>query len=437
MEWQLLLLLIFASLVILMAIGMPIAVCFMLINAVGAFVLFGGMQGLEQLILIMYSGLATFNLLPLPLFILMGEVLAYSTMAPLMIDALEKWLGRLPGRLALVAVGAGTLFAVLTGASVASVAMLGSTLVPEMEKRGYKKPMTVGPILGSGGLAIMIPPSALAILLGAIGEISIGRILIAIIVPGLLMAFLYATYIITRCWFQPSIAPSYEVPHIPLLEKLTDTIHYILPVGFIIFAVTGVILLGIATPSEAAATGSLGVFILAAAERHLNWEVVKKSVSGTLKITGMIFLIICGAKAFSSLLAFGGATRGLTEFATGLPIAPIFVIIIMQVVVLIMGCFMEPASILMITMPIFVPVITALGFNPIWFAVICLLNIEMSMTTPPFGLALFAMKGVAPPDTTMKDIYLGGLPFLACDAIAMALLIAFPQIALWLPSLMR
>ena len=431
------LLLIFASLIILMATGMPIAFCFLLINVIGVFVFFGGAVGLEQLIISIYSNLATFILLPLPLFILMGEMLFHSGMGPIMLDVLDKWLGRLPGRLGLLAVSGGTLFSVLTGVSVGSVAMLGGTLVPEMEKRGYKKPMSLGPILGSGGLAIMVPPSGLAILLGAIGKISIGGLLIGIIAPGLLMAALYATYIVTRCRLQPSIAPAYEVPPTPLSEKLVATIRYILPVGFIIFLVTGVILLGIATPSEAAATGAIGVLILAAAYRRLNWEVVKKSTSGTLRVTGMIFLIIAGAKSFSSILAFSGATAGLAELTTALPIAPIVVVIIMQVVVLIMGAFMESVSIMMITLPIFMPTILALGFNPVWFGVIYLLNIEMGLTSPPFGLALFVMKGVAPPDTTMRDVYLAALPFLGCDLIAMVLIIAFPSIALWLPGLIR
>lgn len=431
------LLLIFASLIILMATGMPIAFCFLLINVIGVFVFFGGAVGLEQLIISIYSNLATFILLPLPLFILMGEMLFHSGMGPNMLDVLDKWLGRLPGRLGLLAVGGGTLFSVLTGVSVGSVAMLGGTLVPEMEKRGYKKPMSLGPILGSGGLAIMVPPSGLAILLGAIGKISIGRLLIGIIAPGLLMAALYATYIVTRCRLQPSIAPAYEVPPTPLSEKLVATIRYILPVGFIIFLVTGVILLGIATPSEAAATGAIGMLILAAAYRRLNWEVVKKSTSGTLRVTGMIFLIIAGAKSFSAILAFSGATAGLAELTAALPIAPIVVVIIMQVVVLIMGAFMESVSIMMITLPIFIPTILALGFNPVWFGVMYLLNIEMGLTSPPFGLALFVMKGVAPPDTTMRDIYLAALPFLGCDLIAMALIIAFPSIALWLPGLIR
>ncbi len=436
MEWQLLLLLILGSLVVLMVSGLPVAFCFMLINIIGAFVLWGGEIGLEQLVLSLFRSVSKFSLLPLPLFVLMGEVIFHSGVAPKMLDALDKWLGRLPGRLGLLAVGGGTVLSTLTGASMASVAILGSTLVPEMENRGYKKPMSLGPILGSGGLAIMIPPSGLAILLAAIGELSIGRILIAIIVPGLLMATLYATYIILRCRLQPSIAPAYEVTLPPLSERLVATVKYILPLGFIIFMVIGVIFLGVATPSEAAATGALGSFILAAFYGGLNWEVIKKSFQGTMRITLMMFLIISGATSFSYILAFSGATTGLIELALGLPLAPIFIVIAMQIIVLFMGMFMDVVSIMMITVPLFLPVVYTLGFSEVWFAVIILLNIEMATTSPPFGLSLFVMKGVAPPNTTMGDVYRAALPFLYCDVVAMALIMVFPAIALWLPGLM-
>jgi len=385
----------------------------------------------------MYSSLATFTLLPLPLFILMGELMFSSGIGLRVVDIVDKWLGRMPGRLAMIAVGAGTLLSTLTGASVGSVAILGDVLVPEMEKRGYKKAMSLGPILGSGGLAVMIPPSALAILLGAIGQISIGKLLMAIIMPGLLMAALYAAYVIGRCKLQPSIAPTYEVSHIPLAQRLMSTIRYLLPMGLVIFLVVGVILLGIATPSEAAASGSVGVFILAAIYGQLNWAVVKKAVTGTLRITGMIFFIICGAKAFSQILSFAGAISGLSQLAVNLTVAPVLIVVSMMVVVIIMGCLMEPASIMMITLPVFIPVIIALGFDPVWFGAIYLINIEMGLTSPPFGITLFVMKGVAPPDTTMGDVYKAALPFLCCDAIAMALIIAFPTIALWLPGIIR
>ncbi len=437
MEWQLALLLIFGSLLILMASGMPVAFTFMFVNVMGALVFWGGGAGLGQLILSLRQSITTFTLMPLPLFILMGEVVFHSGLAPLVIDAVDKWLGRLPGRLGLLAVGAGAIFATLTGTGMGSAAMLGSTLVPEMERRGYKKSMTVGPVLGSGGLAIMIPPSSLAVFLGAIGQISIGNILIAIIFPGLVMAVLYATYIIVRCRLQPSLAPAYDLPPTPILDRIMPTVKYILPVGFIIFLVIGVIFLGVATPTEAAATGALGTYLLAAFYGKLNWEVVKKSLMATLRITGMIFIIIAGAMAFSQNLAITGASRGVIEFALGLPLAPIVIIIAMQVIVLIMGMFMDEGAIIMITIPLFMPVVLSLGFSPVWFAVIFLLNLEMAGTSPPYGLTLFVMKGVAPPDTTMGDLYRGALPFLGCDVIAMALIIVFPALALWLPGLMH
>jgi tripartite ATP-independent transporter DctM subunit len=436
LEWQYVLLVIFGSLLVLMASGMPVAFSFMLISIVGMYVFFGGTAGLEQLIVSINTSLTTFVLLPVPLFIFMGELMFHSGMAPLLVEALDKWLGRLPGRLGLLAVSSGTLFATLTGTSIASTAMLGSILVPEMERQGYKKPMSLGPILGSGGLAIMIPPSGLAVLLGAIGDISVGRILIAIIIPGLLMAIFYAAYIIIRCWLQPSIAPAYEVSHTPLSEKLSATVRYILPLGLIIFLVIGVIFLGVATPSEAAATGTLGTAILAFFNGRLTWEVIKKATGSTLAVVGMVLLIIAGATAFAQILAYSGATQGLCNLATGLLVAPIVIIISMQVIILFLGCLMDVVAIMMITLPIFVPIVISLDFNTVWFATMFLLNIEMAGTSPPFGMGLMVMKGVAPPGTTMGDIYLAALPFLGCDLIVMALMIAFPKIALWLPGLM-
>ena len=436
MEWWLALLLIFGALVMLMAIGLPAAFCFMMVNVVGAYLLWGGESGLLQLIDSAIDSVSTFTLLALPLFMLLGEIMFQSGVIPLMLDALDKCFGRMPGRLGLLAVAGGTLFSTLTGVSMGTVAVLGSVLVPEMEKRGYKKPMSLGPVLGSGGLAIMIPPSGLAVLLGAIGELDVGQILIAIIIPGLLMAVLYTLYIVGRSWLQPHLAPPYNLPPVPLREKLVAVAKYILPLGFIIFMVTGVIFLGVASPGEAAATGAIAAFILAAAYGRLNWGVIKKAVGNTVEVTVMMLLIIVGAGAFGQILAFSGAIKGLSGFVTGLPLSPILILIAIQVVVLIMGMFMHVIAIMMITIPVFLPVITAMGFSPIWFAVIFLLNVEMAGSTPPFGLMLFVMKGVAPPDTTMADIYKAALPFLYCDAIAMALIIAFPTIAMWLPGQM-
>jgi len=437
LEWYLALILIFGSLLVLMVAGVPVAFAFVIVNTIGVFLFWGGEIGLHQFILSMRDSIASFTLVPLPLFILMGELMFLSGVGPRMMDALDGWIGRIPGRLSFEAVGGGALFATLTGTSVGSVAMLGSVLVPKMEAQGYKKPMTLGPILGSGGLAIMIPPSALAVFLATVGDISIGKLLMAIIFPGLLMAALYAAYIILRCRIQTHLAPPYNVTLPPLSKRLMDSVKYILPLGFIIFLVVGIIFLGIATPSEAAATGTIGCFIMAAAYGNLNWRVVKESFTASLRIIIMIMMIIVGAKAFSQVLAYTGATSGVVEAAVGLPLNPIVLIIAMQVVLLFLGMFINSGPIMMITLPIFMPIVRTFGFDEVWFGTIVLLNMEMAQTTPPFGMSLFVMKGVSSPDTTMGDIYKAALPYLYCDAIAMVLIFVFPQIALWLPSIMR
>jgi tripartite ATP-independent transporter DctM subunit len=436
LEWQLVVLLVIGSLLIMMATGLPVAFCFMLVNIVGVFLFWGGQIGLEQLIVSASGSVTVFSLLPIPLFVLMGEVMFHSGLAPNMMDSLEKWLGHLPGRLSILAVGSGTLLASLSGSSLGTTALLGTLLVPEMEKRGYQKLMSLGPIMASGGLAIMIPPSALAVLLGALGEISIGKLLIAIILPGLLLATLYAMYIIVTCKLIPSMAPYYEVTHFTLPQKLIATARYILPLGFIFFMVVGLIFLGVATPTEAAATGAIGCFILAASYRRLNWEMIRKSVSGALNITVMILMVIVGAKAFSQILAYTGVTGGIANIVVTLPVAPILVIIIMQGVLLFLGMFMDAISMMMVTVPIFIPIVHLLGFDPVWFAVLFLINIEVAALTPPFGMHLYVMKGVAPSDTTMGDIIQAVLPFIGLNLIAMALIICFPVIGLWLPGIM-
>ena len=437
MEWYLALLIILGGLMLILLTGMPIAFSFLLVSLIFVFFLWGGEAGLKLIILNIASHMTRFVLLPLALFILMGEVIFHSGIAPKMIDTLDKWVGRLPGRLGLLAVASGSVLATLTGASMGSTAIMGSLLTPEMEKRGYKKSMSLGPILGSGGLAIMIPPSGLAVYLGAMGMISIGKILIGIIFPGLLMAALYAAYIILRCKVQPSIAPSDERSPPPLLDKLLATAKYILPIGLIIFLVIGVILLGVATPSEAAGTGAVGTYLLAALYGKFNWEVIKKSLWGTLQITVLVFFILVGAYAFTQILAFSGATRGLAHFIIGLPVSPITILIGIQLFGLMLGMFITPMGVITIVVPLFMPLIHDLGFDPVWFAIILLLNVEMATTSPPFGSGLYVMKGVSPPDTTMGDVYRAALPFLGCDLIAMALIIAFPQLVLWLPSIMR
>jgi tripartite ATP-independent transporter DctM subunit len=420
----------------LMVSGLPVAFCFFLVCMIGILVYWGGASGMELLVTSIESSIATFSMLPLPLFVLMGDVMFHSGIAPQMISALDKWMGRLPGRLSLLAVGAGTLLGALTGVSMASVSILGTTLVPEMKKKGYDAAMSVGPILGSAGLAILIPPSPLAVLIASIAEISVGGLLVAAIMPGLLLAVLFAVYIILRCVFQPAVAPVYEVQHVPFSEKLVDTVRYILPVGIIIFFVIGVMLLGIATPTESAATGALSCFILAALYKKFNWQLVKKSLSDTVNTTGMMLLIIAASTAFSQILVFSGVSTGLSRFVLDLPIAPILIIVAMQLVGVILGMFMTIIAIIMICTPIFIPVVIALGFDPMWFSAIFLVNIQLGPLSPPFGLDLYVMKGVVPGDITMGKIYTAAIPFCVLNLVAMALVIVFPKIALWLPQVM-
>jgi tripartite ATP-independent transporter DctM subunit len=436
MEWWVTLLVILCGLVFLMLLRIPIAFCFLFVNLVASFLLWG-ITGPEQLVLSFTDSLNRFSFLPIPLFILMGTVLFHSGLAPKMIDAADRWLGRLPGRLGLLAVAGGTLIAALSGMSMASTLILGTSLVPEMERRGYKKPMSLGPIVGCGGLAIMIPPSSLAVLLGALGEISVGNILIGIIVPGLLMASLYGLYIIVRCILQPFLAPSYEVRHLSLMEKVIPTVYYILPTSFIIFLVVGLIFLGIATPDEAAASGALGTFLFAAFYRSLNWSVIKKSVTDALHSSVMVLTILVGASAFSQVLAFTGASSGLVKLVLGFNLGSIEMLVMLEIIVIILGCFLEPGSLLMIAIPLFMPIVRSLGIDEILFAVITLIGVESGMLTPPVGLNLYVMRGVAPSGTTMNEIIRAALPFLICNFVAIALLIVFPAIVGWLPGLMH
>lgn len=435
MEWWQSMLIIFGGLVVLFATGLPVALSFLGICLIGILLWWGGPTGISNLFLSMHSSVGNFVLTCIPLFILMGEMMMRSGTATTMISAVDDWIGRVPGRLGLTAVAGGTLFATMSGSSIASVIVLGELLVPKMEKQGYKKEMALGPIMGSGVLAVMIPPSSYAIFIGALSDVSIGGLLMAIIVPGLLLAALFAAYVIVRCRLQPSLAPAYDVSGIPLSRKLINTVRYILPLGFIIFLVIGCMLLGVATPTESAASGALGTFILAAAYRRLNWKVVKESLVSTAEITIMIFLILAGATAFSQILASSGASQGFIGNTMQLPVAPVGIVLCMILINLLLGCFISTGAVIMICIPIFMPIILALGFNPIWFNVIFLLAAETGGLTPPFGLLLFAMQKVA--HVTFGDCVKAATPFVILDIIAILLIVAFPPIALWLPGQMR
>jgi tripartite ATP-independent transporter DctM subunit len=434
MEWYEALGLLLGSIVFLMGIGMPVALAFLAANIVGAWIFMGGERGVVQLLNNGWGALTTFALVPIPLFLLMGEIFFHTGLGTRMFNAIDRLLGRVPGRLSYVTVLGGTGFSTLSGSSMGSTALLGSLMVPEMNRRGYKTYMSVGPILGTGGLAIIIPPSALAVLLATLAQIDVGALLIAGVIPGLILAGLYMAMI----WFQtrrdPDAAPAYDVEPVPLGQKLWLVLRDVVPMVGLMGVIVAMMIFGIVTPSEAAAFGALGVIILAALFRCLTIKAMFASVKGALRVTLMAYLIVFGSATFSQLLAFSGASSGLIDWATSFDLAPLAMLLVMFGVLLLLGMFMEQISMMLLTVPIFFPLAESLGFDLIWFALIMLLALEISFTTPPFGLLLFVMKGVAPPQTTMREIYGAALPFIFCSLVLVALLIAFPPIATWLPG---
>jgi tripartite ATP-independent transporter DctM subunit len=435
-EWWLTLTLIFTAVLVLLGLGVPVAFSFLLINIVGAELLQGGGRAFHQLVVSIYGSVTSFSLLPIPLFVLMGEILWHSNIATRALGALDKLLGRVPGRLSFLTVVSGTVFAALSGSTMANTAMLGSMLLPEMKKRGYANDLSMGPIMGSGALAMLIPPSALAVVFAAVAKVSIGKLLVALVIPGLMLAALYALYIVWRASRDPNAAPQYEVATYSTAEKVKGLALYVAPLSVIVFLVVGVIFLGVATPTEAAALGCLGSIGLAAAYRDLTWARFVKAMRGTLSISVMMLTIMAGAIGFSQLLAYTGASRGLLEFVTSFDVHPMVLVILMQLVVLVLGCFMEQIAIMLITLPIFMPIIKALGIDPIWFAVITLITLEIGLMTPPFGLLLFVMKGAAR-EVEMQAIYLAALPFVLIDIVAVGILMVFPDIAMALTRYVR
>jgi tripartite ATP-independent transporter DctM subunit len=416
-----------------MGAGLPVFLAFTIVDVIFIYMLWGGAAGLSQLMHSVFSSVSSFVLLPVPLFVLMGELIFHSGIFVNALDTLDKWMGRLPGRLCILSVGGGTVFSTLSGSSMGTSAMLGSMLLPDMEKRGYHKTLAIGSCM-SGALAMVIPPSALAVVLGSLMQISIGKILIAGILPGLLMATLYVVYIVSRCALNPKLAPDYESEKVPWKEKIVSFGKNVAPFAVIVMVVTGLIFAGLATPTESAAFGVVTTAVVVALYRRLSFDVVRKSIESTLRISVMMFMILTGSMAFSQILAFTGASRGLVEFVLGFSMPEIFIIIVMQALMIALGAFMEPVSIMMITLPIFLPIVKALNFDPVWFGILTLINMEIGMKTPPFGLCLFVMKGVARPGTTMLDIYKSAVPFVALDLAAMLLIMWFPWIALLLTN---
>lgn len=435
MSWQLSALILAGGVLGFMAIGMPVVVAFLAINVIGAAIFMGGLTGIDQLIANGTSAITSFSLLPVPLFILMGELLFHTGLAVRVFDALDKIFGRIKGRLAYLTITGGTLFAALSGSSMANTAMLGSSLMPDMLRRGYRKSLIMGPIVATGGIAMIIPPSSLAVLLGSLSRIDIAGLLMAGVIPGLVLALMFVVVVRLTIWLHPDSVPQDDGKRHGLGVILGAVVRDVLPMGLVVFSVIGLILLGIATPTESAAFGALSVIVLAAFYRKLTWKAFSTAIMGTLSVSVMMLVIILASTTFSQLLAFSGASAGLVQAIASFDLGPSAVLLAIVLILIVLGMFMDQLSIMMLTLPIFLPLIAQAGVDPLQFGIVMLLGLEMGLATPPFGLLLFVMVGVAPVRTTVGEVALSVMPYLACTLLLIVAIITFPQIALWFPAM--
>ncbi len=478
MEWYLALILMLGTVCVAMFLGLPVAFAFFAANVLGTALFINGDIGLVMMPIEFHNAIK-FTLAPIPLFLLMGEILLQTGVAFKAIGAIDRLIARVPGRLSVVSIVGGTVFSSLSGSTIANTAILGSVLLPDMMRRGYQPAIAMGPIMAVGGIAMLIPPSALAVLLASLAEQSVAQLLIAGIVPGILMATLFFAYVVGRCMMNPSLAPTYSPDESELDRPITVALNlggralwsrtyggaylrplnrmlpffiYILPLFSIFIVVVGSIFFKIAAPTEAAALGCLAalaacylfrlfnnkITVTGIEGADFNWRAIAKSLMETAKINTMILFIITGSLVFSQALSNSGATDGLLQQVTAMELTPLMVVIIMMLVLLFLGAFMDQVSMLLLTLPFFLLGYQSLqvifNIDVIWLMVLMLITMEISLLTPPFGLLLYVMKGVAPFDVTLGQVVMSALPFILIELAVLVLLIAVPEVATWLPK---
>ncbi|MGE0658910.1 MAG: TRAP transporter large permease subunit [Reyranellaceae bacterium] len=436
MEWYFALALMLGAVCLLMAIGLPVAFSFIVSNIVGAWIFMGGEAGVTAVMRSMLSGIANFGLAPIPLFIFMGEILFQTGVAFTAVNAIDRLIARIPGRLSLVSIVGGTIFATLSGSTIANTAMLGSVLLPEMKARGYHSSMSMGPIMAVGGIAMLIPPSALAVLLASLAHIPVAELLVGGVVPGIVMSALFIGYVVVRCLINPALAPSYDMERLPFVERLKPFIVYVLPLSLIFVAVLGSIFAGIASPTDSAALGALMSALIAACYRRLSWAALKRSLLETGKISVMILFIVAASTSFSQILAFSGATDGALSSLLELELTPLTAVLMMLALLIVLGCFIDQVSMMLVTLPFYMPLAAALQIDVVWLGILMLIAIELGLLTPPFGLLLFVMKGVVTAGDSLGSIYRAALPFVGLELVGLGLFVAFPVLVLWLPGLL-
>lgn len=425
----------FGLLIVLLLAGVPLAFVGGGIAAIFVVYLWG-VNGFYLIVAHVFDTMDSYSFIAIPMFIFMANMLERSGVGEALFKAIHVWTGPLRGSLAVTAVIACMIIAAMVGIVGAGVVMMGLIALPAMLKRNYSKSMALGSILAGGTLGQLIPPSVIFIVYALVAGVSIGKLFMGGLVAGVLLGVLYITYILIRCYLQPHLAPPApkEERMLPVTEKLAYLRGLILPF-ILVTAVLGTIFLGIATPSEAAGVGALGSIISAAVYRQLNWENVKYALFVTTRTTCMIAWIFFGVKAFSAVFILAGAGQMVEDMIIGLPLGPWGILISMQVFYLIMGVPMDWLGCLMITGPIFIPIVEALGFDVVWFGVLFNVNMQIAYLSPPVGSSMYYLKGVAPPEVSMGDIFRSVWPFVACQFIGLSLIIAFPRMVLWLPEM--
>jgi len=425
----------FASMLVLMIMGAPLAFALMISGAGAAFLIFGD-GGLDLLVASAYGAMDNFLLVSLPLFIFMGLVLERSGITDDLFGMIHKLMGGLPGGLGIGTVLICALIAAMAGVSGAATVSLGIIALPAMLKRGYDKRLVTGTIMAGGALGFLIPPSVLMIIYAFLARESVGKLFAAGVVPGLMLASIYIFYILIRCRLRPEMGPpAPPSERVSGLEKIKALRSLVAP-GLLVTTVLGCIIGGVTSPSEASAIGAFGALAIAAMRGRLDWPTLRYVMLSTTKLMGMLMWITLAAVFFSKVYVGLGGGFVVADLIDDFNVSPMVVILAMLSVYFLLGMFLDDFAIIFITVPIFVPIVRDLGFDTTWFAVLFVLSMQSAYLTPPFGYNLFYMRSVAPRQVTINDIYFAALPFVALQIMGLALVVMFPQIALWLPSVL-
>jgi len=432
MEWYFLALILFAALIALIVIGMPIGFALGFIGVVGLIVLVGP-QSLTLVGSLVWEKGTSWTLVCLPLFIFMAEVMVFTGIGSDAFKAANLWLGWLPGGVGVATVAACAVFAAACGSSTACATAIGIMSIPEMMKLGYRKGMAAGVTAAGGTLGILIPPSIVMIIYGTLTEQSIGHLFVAGIIPGIILGAIFAIYIIITAVMHPEVAPR---PVAVTWHERWASLKGVIGLIVIMAFVFGTLYTGVCTPVEVAGAGALMALIMALIYRKLNWSNLKSAFLHTVRTNAFIFFILFGAVIFTGLVCYLGISEDMVIWMTGLGLPHWGILIIIYVIYLILGMFLDPTGMMMLTLPFLFPVVVKLGYDPIWFGVVVTVLCEMGYITPPFGFNLYIIKGISPPEVGLGDIIRGCVPFVVLMLIAVAIYTIFPQVVLFLPSTM-